>query len=207
LFFEVAGAFFEESFLGVELAIGGDEPVLPEVTEPHAEAEVGEVKEADEVDGQIDQGGAEVAEMAENKAIEHEADVAAGTGRADIGGESGQDLRMLVDVEPAGAAEEEQTGPDPMPVEVVHGLEEIAEPEACDEDRDEIGGGADEEESEPAGPCAGEPDPVMDDRVGGGGGGRDVVGVVREQGDEEEQGKGGEGDADDVGKTARSAIG
>jgi hypothetical protein len=206
LFFEFAGAFFEEFLLGIQLAVDGDEPVLPEVAEPLAEAEVGEVEEADEIEGQVDQGGAQVAEMTEDQPVEHESNVAAGAGGADIGGEGGEEFGVLVDIEPAGAAEEEEAGPDPVAMEIIHGLDEVAEAEATDQDGDEVSGGAEDEKGEPAGPGAGEADPIMNDWVGGGGGGGDIVGIVRDEGDKKQQGKAGEGDTDNVGKTTRGAL-
>src|SRR5439155_10262642 len=200
LAFKLAGASFEDLFLEVLFRLSRLR--FQECAEPFAESKIGEEKEADEVERGEDNGGADGAEMAEEVSVHHQADPAAGAGRIEVGGDpveksgvggvgpgaSGSGLGfgpqslegnvVCVQIEEANAAEHQDQSPDPAAMEVSHELEQIAEAETEEQDRQKISASAESKEGRVAEPGADRPDQVESGGVGVGGIGLDIIFMI-----------------------------
>src|SRR5207247_7390192 len=134
--------------------------------------------------------------------VHYEAGPSAGTGRVEVGSDSIQKtgldslglgsrargmggssefverVLICVQIEEANAAEQQDRGPDPAAMEIGHELEEIAQAETDQQDRQEICAGAEHKERGITEPGADRPDPVLNGPVGVGGVDREVVAMI-----------------------------
>ena len=110
---------------------------------------------------------------------------------------------VCVQIEEANAAEHQDQSPDPAAMEVSHELEQIAEAETEEQDRQKISASAESKEGRVAEPGADRPDPVESGGVGVGGIGRDILFIIGKESDERQHRDADQHDADDVAEAAR----
>jgi hypothetical protein len=168
--------------------------------QPRAELEVGQEDQADGVERAKDDGGARLAEMAEDQAVHDLPEISARAGRVDV---LPQRLQVVgVEIKEAEAGDEQHRRPGPTPLEVAQELEQVAQAEEHQQHRQHERAAAEALEQQVGDVRPRAADQVVRGLVGWEFVRAHVAAIKRKLRDQQQQRRGDEHDADDVAKAA-----